>query len=53
MEEGPVLVKSSLNPSDTAFLAHPQLFAHESDEALIMRYQNYTTLKDRTEVLKE
>lgn len=52
MEEGSVLVKSSLDPSDTAFLAHPQLLAHQSDEALVMRYQNHTTLQDRTEVLK-
>lgn len=52
LEEGPVLVKSSLNPSDTAFLAHPQLLAHQSDEALIVRYQNDTTLKDKTQVLK-
>ena len=52
LEEGPVLVKAPLNPSDTAVLTHPQLLANQSDEALIMRYQNYTTLKDRTQVLK-
>lgn len=52
LEEGAVLVKSSLNPGHTAFLTHPQLLAHQSDEALIMGNQNYATLQDRREVFK-
>lgn len=52
MEEVTILVKPSFNPGDTAFLTHPQLLAHQPDEAFIMGYQDYTTLKDRTDVLK-
>lgn len=52
LEEGTVLVKSSLDPGHSALLTHPQLLAHQPDEALIMGYQNYATLKDRPEVLE-
>lgn len=52
LEEGTVLVKSSLNPGHTAFLTHPQLLAHQPDEALIMGYQNHATLKDTTGALR-
>lgn len=47
LEKGSVLVKSPLDPGDTASFAHPQLPAHQPDEALIVGHQNHTTLKDR------
>jgi hypothetical protein len=48
LEEGTVLVKSPLDPGDTASFTHPQLPAHQPDEAFIMGHQNHSTLKDRT-----
>lgn len=45
LEKGAVLVKPPLDPGDAAAFAHPQLPAHQPDEALIMGHQNHTTLK--------
>lgn len=47
LEKSTVLVKSPLDPGDAASFAHPQLLAHQPDEALIVGYQNHATLKDR------
>lgn len=45
LEKGAVLVKSPLDPGDTASFAHPQLLAHQPDEALIVGHQNHATPK--------
>lgn len=47
LEKGPVLVKSPLDPGDAASFAHPQLLAHQPDEALIMGHQNHATLEEK------
>ena len=47
LEKGAVLVKPPLDPGDAAAFAHPQLPAHQPDEALIMGYQYHTALKER------
>lgn len=47
LEKGTVLVKSPFNPGDATSFAHPQLLAHQPDEALIVGHQNHATLKDR------
>ena len=47
LEKSSVLIKSPLNPGDAASFAHPQLPAHQPDEALVMGHQNHTTLQDR------
>lgn len=47
LEKGAILVKPPLNPGDAAAFAHPQLPAHQPDEALIVGHQNHTTLKER------
>ena len=47
LEKSSVLVKSPLDPGDAACFTHPQLSAHQSDEAFIVGHQNHTTLKDR------
>lgn len=47
LQKSTVLVKSPLDPGDAASFAHPQLLAHQPDEALIVGYQNHATLKDR------
>lgn len=47
LEKSSVLIKSPLNPGNAASFAHPQLPAHQPDEALVMGHQNHTTLQDR------
>lgn len=47
LEKSSVLVKSPLDPGDAASFTHPQLLAHQPDEAFIVGHQNHTTLKDR------
>lgn len=47
LKKGTVLVKAPLDPGDATSFAHPQLPAHQPDEALIVGHQNHATLKDR------
>lgn len=46
LQDALVLVEAAVDALHSARLANPQLLAHQPDEALVVRHQHDTTLKE-------